>query len=659
MKRTSILSATLLLASSITASMAQTAAPSEPIQSDKDLNPRFVVEFDSAKEISGRKFAIADVTPGLPANWDDYNYVVLEFRMTSPQRFHIGFTTADGYNELRIMNYVPGEWNKLAIPLKFYRQLPGAAVDLAATYNQPRFVGWVNLGGKRGPLRKVDSIGIRMRVPIGSPKFELRSIALAKDDPGDEYLGERPAVDEFGQWNLAEWNGKIHSLDQLRKEWADEDAQKVSADAFNYSQYGGYRQAKVKATGFFRTEKIDDRWWFVDPEGYLFLSVGVDCVAPGGGGMVRDVDKRRNMFKELPPDSLLYTRYGRGRRQQASFGTWNLYRRYGSDYRAKANDNIINRMTRWGLNTIANWSSGEVMALNRKAFILQLQNIGIDNTLMGLTDVYDKDFAPRAEKSVSDFVTPQKDNPWLLGYFLGNEPAWLGQETRLCEMILNGSDRAIKTELQNYLQTNGDSPKQRKQFIFSTFNKFIAAINQYLKQYDPNHLNMGIRFGSGHLEPEMLQICKEHFDVFSFNCYELRPNEEMMNRTLESTGLPMIIGEYHFGTVDRGMAQSLWQVDSQQERGIAYRYYTEQAYSHPGLIGTAYFQWCDQDLTGRFDGENYNCGFVDVTDRPYPEQVAAQIETAKRLYDVHSGKLKPFNTPPKRARGHGGMPDEW
>ena len=121
----------------------------------------------------------------------------------------------------------------------------------------------------------------------------------------------------------------------------------------------------------------------------------------------------------------------------------------------------------------------------------------------------------------------------------------------------------------------------------------------------------------------------------------------------------MIIGEYHFGTVDRGMAQSLWQVDSQQERGTAYRYYTEQAYAHPGLIGTAYFQWSDQDLTGRFDGENYNCGLVDVADRPYKYQVEAMAVTARRLFEVHSGTLEPFNQKPARARGHGQIPDKW
>ena len=39
------------------------------------------------------------------------------------------------------------------------------------------------------------------------------------------------------------------------------------------------------------------------------------------------------------------------------------------------------------------------------------------------------------------------------------------------------------------------------------------------------------------------------------------------------------------------------------------------------MIGTHWFQWLDQPATGRNDGENYNIGFVDVTDQPYAELV--------------------------------------
>jgi hypothetical protein len=224
-------------------------------------------------------------------------------------------------------------------------------------------------------------------------------------------------------------------------------------------------------------------------------------------------------------------------------------------------------------------------------------------------------------------------------------------------MILSGSERPIKNELTSYL-ANGDTPGRRKQFIFNTFRIFLQTVDKSLQKYDPNHLNLGIRFGHNPGK-EILTICKDVFDVFSFNCYDLFPKKDFMDQIMEGTGLPMIIGEYHFGTVDRGMAQSLWQVDSQKERGVAYSYYTEQGYSHPGLIGTAWFQWCDQDLTGRFDGENYNCGLIDVTDRPYPYQVEAMSKTARQLYRIHNGTTLPTSQKPVRARGHGAIPDLW
>lgn len=639
----------------------------------------FRIKFDNTREVSGKKFAIKDITPGLPTNWDEYNFVVLEFKSTTAQRFQMGFTTDSGYNELRVMSYVPNGWNKLAIPLKFYKALPDANSDLAATFNQPRLLGWINLGGKRGPLHGVDSIGVRMRVPIGNPEIEIRSIALSVDDPGDQYLGTVPSVDEFGQWNLGDYEGKIKSLDQLQKEWAIEDNEEVSTAAYNYSQYGGYNQKKVKATGFFRTEKIDGRWWFVDPEGYLFLSVGVDGISPGRGGNAKEVDKRRNMYKELPPQQPVTDvqrpvanpqgaaanpqrpqANQQGQRNDYNFGQWNLTRRYGDGYREKSNAMILKRMDKWGINTIGNWSSGEIITMNKKAFMTSMRTTGVERGLMGLADVYTPDFKTRMDEASKTSVLRYKDNPWLIGYFVGNEPAWLGEEARLCNIILNGEDRPIKTELKKFME-KGDTPERRKEFIFNTFRIFLSTVKEAQKKYDPNHLNLGIRFGSiMNIDTALLKICKESFDVLSFNCYDLYPRKEMMDRAMKVTDLPMIIGEYHFGTVDRGMAQSLWQVNSQLERGVAYRYYTEQGYSHPGLIGTAYFQWADEDLTGRRnDGENYNCGLVDVTDRPYKQQVEAMSETAKRLFEVHSGTSEPYSQQPVRARGHEAIPDLW
>ncbi|MCE1198161.1 MAG: hypothetical protein LWW85_04270, partial [Marinilabiliales bacterium] len=68
------------------------------------------IRFNSQKEVSGRKLALHDLSPGLPTNWDGYNYLVLEMKITTPQRFQVGLTTNSGYNELRVMSYCANGW---------------------------------------------------------------------------------------------------------------------------------------------------------------------------------------------------------------------------------------------------------------------------------------------------------------------------------------------------------------------------------------------------------------------------------------------------------------------------------------------------------------------------------------------------------------------
>ena len=343
-----------------------------------------------------------------------------------------------------------------------------------------------------------------------------------------------------------------------------------------------------------------------------------------------------------------------------SLSAWNQVRRFGKDWKGKANDLIIKRMDKWGMNTIANWSGRDVIELGRKAFLLSFGGIGQDASMMGLADVYSPDFVPTVEKSISSMVAKNVDNPWLIGYFVGNEPALINDEVRLCQIILDGPDRPIKAALKKYLESNADTDENRVAFIYDAFDKFLETVDKVYKKYDPHHLNLGMRFANPDTITEtLLSICGKHFDVFSFNAYMLAPDKDMLDRAYACTGKPMIVGEYHFGTVDRGLAQALWQTDSEKDRADCYRYYTENAYAHPAFIGSGYFQWSDQDITGRFDGENYNCGLVDVTDRPYKDMVDAMIATAECLYDVHCGTAKPFATYPESARGYELIPDIW
>ena len=621
------------------------------------------IKFDTTREMSGGKIAIAKLNPDMPRDWSGYNYVVVEMKVSTSQRFFLGFTTDHGYDEVRLHSYVPGQWNRIAIPVRFFTEPPASNIDMASTYNKPRYTGWVNIGGNVGSMTGVDSLGVRMRAPIGNQSIEIRSISLAVEDPGDAYLGNVPAIDEFGQSNLIDYPDKAHSLEELQEAWNAEEQEEVSAEElFGYSKYGGYKVAQTQhATGFFRTECIDGRWWFVDPEGYLFLSVGVDCIYNAGGGAVRNIEQRDGMLPQLPPEKYIQ-HTDRASGTIANYHDWNLERRYGDgeDLFERAANVTFKRMDKWGVNTIGNWSDKRLERMNRKAFMCTLYPAGADAGLMGLGDAYEPDFREQLERSMRPTIDPNRDSPWLIGYFMGNEPVWVGQEQRVCQMILDGRDRAIKTALKDFLNHNGDTPETRKTFVREAFRRYIEEVKAMQLKLDPNHLCLGYRFGDiNAVDADMMAICSKVFDVLSFNCYALAPDKQMLDRVLAQSGLPMIIGEFHFGSVDRGQGQSLWQVDSQAERGIAYRYYTENGYAHPGLIGTAYFTWYDQDVLGRFDGENYNCGCIDVTDRPYREQTEAMAATAARLYSIHSGLEAPFSEQPVRPRGHDHGPDEW
>ncbi len=619
------------------------------------------IHFDSKRTKSGAKVAITDLNDKLPRDWEAYKYVGVEIRVSTTQRFLLGFTTDHGYDELMLHSYTPGQWNRLVIPLFYLQQPPASSHDMASMYNKPRQTGWINIGGNVGPMTGVDSIGIRQYRPAKDGWAEIRNIELYTEDPGDAYMGQKPVLDELGQSNLVEWPGKIKGLKQLQKAWKAEEAEEVSAEnLYGYSRYGGYLARKTTATGFFRKEKVDGRWWLVDPEGYHFLSVGVCCITPASGGQVKDLDMRESqkMLKQLPPEKYIYKNRRGGR--MADYAAWNLERRFGPDYERPSLELTIKRMDKWGVNTIGNWSDRRVEKMSRKAFTCTMNPAGVDGGLFGLGDPYEPNLDERLEASLKPLMDDYRDNPWLIGYYVGNEPTWLDNEWRVCDNLLKGRDRAMKRALQDYLTRHGDNENTRKEFVYETFDRYLAAVQRVQKRLDPNHMNLGYRFANAWAVNERVgAICAKYFDVMSFNGYAVSPDIKLMDRLLKFTGLPMLIGEFHFGATDRGLGQSLFQVKDQYARGQAYRYYVEQGFAHPGLVGLTYFTWNDQDVLGRFDGENYNCGLIDVTNVPYPEQTAAMMETARRLCAVHAGQETPFADRPAHIVGMERGGDEW
>ena len=595
----------------------------------------FVVNFEGT--VAEKNWALKELNPELPPDWTPYEYLTFDMRSSTTQRFDLILYDREGVRKLRI-NPFQGALTRISVPLVHFQTRNTRGHDMAAIGKTPRPACWIEFTGFVGPITRVDSLGVVMKNPIGVQTMELSNIRLTKAAE-DSILAPIPLVDEFGQWIPDNWPGKAKTFDDLKASWSTEESA-LQNDNFKVSKYGGFLDAKTKATGFFRTEKIDGRWWFVDPDGYLFFSAGATCITPGWG--LARTNGREYIYKALPPADLDTEMTQSGEAGGIpSFYLWNLYRRFGTDWYNRWMDLTIRRMDSWGLNTIANWSDTALGATHRKPYVANISGWGIDEGPMGMPDVYAVDYLAKVDAAASRQCLPLKEDPYLLGYFIGNEQPWPGRELELAEVILQGEETPMKSALQKYL-ADGDTPERRISFAYETFSKFLKIVRDAVKKYDSNHLNLGIRYG-GSPPDRIIELSKSYFDVFSINVYAYSVKPELMDKIYDLTGLPIVIGEFHFGTAGRGLSPWLAQVSNLEERGVGYRYYVENAAAHPALIGTHWFQWIDQPNTGRGDGESGLIGFVDVTDRPYTDLVEASKATFSRLLKVHSGKEPPFS----------------
>jgi len=98
--------------------------------------------------------------------------------------------------------------------------------------------------------------------------------------------------------------------------------------------------------------------------------------------------------------------------------------------------------------------------------------------------------------------------------------------------------------------------------------------------------------------------------------------------------MPIIVGEFHFGALDRGMFHTgLRPTRNQDDRARKYKEYVQGALRNRYIVGTHWFQYKDQATTGRGDGENYQIGFIDICDMPYTETIAVCREVSYNMYE--------------------------
>ena len=603
--------------------------------SDARTREKFPTEYVPALThefpVSEHKWTLQELNPDLPSDWSKYQFLVMELKSSTSQRFLLRLYTADGVRGMRFHQFGGGVWIRAAVPLSYFQNQSREGQDLAAVFNKPRGPFWMAVVGPFGPIQTVQALAVAMVAPVGNPTLEIRNVRLSNDDPGSTILDKLPVVDEFGQWIPAEYPGKIRSLEQLKSEWDREDkscaparsatvgtavspAPRPSPRASSASSRSMASGGSWIPTGTCSCPPESTAWEAAEPPRVspavkpttplsLRRSSGGTIGPPPHGGRLLRMEPGAAIRRQL---GLQGQRYGDP--PHASLGFEHGHQRAFERQADAVYRHVARRANRAGVHGHARCLLGGV--------------------------------CPRRGCVGAAQMAPLKDDPYLLGYFIGNEPAWPGRESELADMILAGKETETQRRLQAFL-AGGDTPARRKEFVLAAFEHQLQTTNRAARKYDPHHLNLGIRFGS--LPPDDVIRMGRLFDVYSHNIYEYAPDREWVAKLYQLTGRPLLIGEFHFGTPTRGQAAALMQVANERERGMAYRYYLEQVASMPSCIGAHWFAWLDESVTGRMDGKNYSFGYLDVTDRASDDFLAGIVATHKRMWAVHAGKIAAFS----------------
>ncbi|SDU17932.1 hypothetical protein SAMN05444156_2439 [Verrucomicrobium sp. GAS474] len=468
-----------------------------------------------------------------------------------------------------------------------------------------------------------------------------------------------PFVDGYGQYIHETWPGKVTRDEDLRESARQEEKDLADHPApADRSRFGGWTKGPhLEATGFFRTEKYQGKWWLVDPEGWLFWSHGVTCC--GLGGADTRMAGREKFFSDLPASDSPLAQF-MGKEGNFTYTQANLYRKFGSDWKNAYRDLSVRRLASWGMNTMGAWSNGDFTRVRKTAYVVDIEYKRDTVLPKHLPDVFSPTFRPNVEKALATRSDAFND-PWCIGIFLDNEINFPGATAFVSDLALEAKENPSKIEwvedLKRRYSTVGEFNRltgakfagwdavlanknplkvdgiadEAASFYKRVLETYFETCRDELKKVAPSQLYLGCRFLQV-VRPEVVSVASQYCDVVSFNVYEYG----VTGRRVAGIDKPFIVGEFHFGALDRGMfgTGNRWAGD-QQDRGVRYENYLASALSNPACVGAHWFQYNSQALTGRVsDGENFQIGLADVTGAAYPELRDSIRKVGNTLYEA-------------------------
>jgi len=403
-----------------------------------------------------------------------------------------------------------------------------------------------------------------------------------------------------------------------------------------FDAYGGLLAMPMKATGFFRKEKIDGRWWLVTPEGHAFFNKGVVSV----------------------------------RQTRSESGTAALKEKFGDEATWATKTSAM--LHDYGFNGFGSWSEVELLGAVKPRRMVTTRiwsfmasfggKIGVTFQQPGHTG-YKGDaipvFHPKWEAHCDEYarknIAPCKDDSWLIGHFSDNELPFTRKALRsFIELPKESASGEFARHWLKQRHAGEITAQDESDFLGVVVERYFRTVAKVIRKYDPNHLILGSRFhgektGDTLTSPEIFKACGPHVDVISVNWYrEWTPDPAKLALWERESQKPVLITEWYAKALDSGMANTGgagWLVRTQEERGKFYQHFALGLLESKVCVGWHWFKYSDNDPGDKLadpSNRDSNKGIVNAFYDPY----LPLLEAMKPLNDRVYGLIKNFDSKP-------------
>ncbi|QNN24164.1 hypothetical protein HED60_18445 [Planctomycetales bacterium ZRK34] len=389
-------------------------------------------------------------------------------------------------------------------------------------------------------------------------------------------------------------------------------------------EYGGRTDRQYEATGFFRAQKIDGRWWLIDPKGHPFIHKAVNSVTLGSSKNVRAA------MAEKFGDKAAWAKHTAKLLHEAGFngtGNWT--------------DNGAIQSVEPRMVYTLTWRFMHGYGRKRGGITMEPGHVGYPNRCIF---VFDPEFETYVDEYAKQ-LAETKDAPWLLGHFSDNEmpfsPDLLDRYLKLDAK--DPGYLAAKnwlTARQGEFDKSKITAEDRSDFLRFVADRYYRLVSQAIRKYDPNHIYLGSRLHGRDVQlRELFETAGKYCEVVAVNLYNVWTPGEEVKRLSEWSGRPLIISEWYAKGADTGMKNlsgAGWTVPTQADRGAFYQNFTLGLMRSGVCVGWHWFKYLDNDpenLKTDPSNRDSNKGIVNIKLEPYQPL----IDAMKGLNDAAYG----------------------